>query len=279
MIKEHHQFELWGKKVFEKAVIEPPFRVIAPMPNEACYYHVVTGHTRMITPTEKIDQVATDGVVLRCGTYLNEYLTTSEADYCEAIAVHFHPDILRMIYDKEFPTFLTDETKVTPAMYDRVKSSELIKTYIDSLQFYFENPELVSDELLRLKLKEAILLLAKTDNAQMIRSMLNGLFVKTDVNFKAIVEANVYGDLSLNELSALCNLSLSSLKREFTKHYGLPPAKYMKKRKLEKAARLLKSTALRVSSIAYDCGFSDSAHFARSFQSHYSVSPTKYRLG
>ncbi|MEL6989852.1 MAG: helix-turn-helix transcriptional regulator, partial [Bacteroidota bacterium] len=76
----------------------------------------------------------------------------------------------------------------------------------------------------------------------------------------------------------LCNLSLSTFKRTFKEHYASSPAKYIKKRKLERAKKLLLSSNLRISDIAYDCGFSDLAHFSKSFLQAYSSSPRDFRL-
>ena len=83
--------------------------------------------------------------------------------------------------------------------------------------------------------------------------------------------------MSIEELATLANLSLSSFKRSFQKHYATSPAKYIRQRKLEKAAKLLKSTSLRISQIGYDCGFVDLAHFSKTFQKAYGVSPSDYR--
>ena len=137
---------------------------------------------------------------------------------------------------------------------------------------------MVSEELLKLKLKEIILLLAKTDNAAAIRDLLSRLFNKADIDFKQVIEANIYNNLSLDELALLCNMSLSTFKREFDKNYDSSPAKYIRKRKLAKAAELLKNTNNRISDVAYDCGFSDLSHFSKSFQKAYQLSPTDYRL-
>ena len=278
MIKAYQQFDLWGKKIFEKAIIEPPFRIAARMPNEACFYYVVRGDAKVFAPTETIRRQADEGLVMQCGNYLNDYLADEEGDYCEAIAVHFYPEVLKMIYDKELPDFLLQVKKVKPFGYQRVKATTLIKNYIDNLQFYFDNPELVSDELLKLKLKELILLLAKTNDSEALYNLLSSLFSEQEFSFKEVVEANIYNNLSLEELAALTHLSLSSFKRAFAKHYQEPPAKYIKKRKLQKAAKLLKGTSLRISDVAFDCGFVDLAHFSRSFQKEYGFSPSNYRL-
>lgn len=72
MIKEHLQLELFNKRVFEKAVLKPPFRIAADMPNEACFYYVVSGCAEVLLPTEKIGLMTEEGVVLKCGNYINE---------------------------------------------------------------------------------------------------------------------------------------------------------------------------------------------------------------
>ncbi len=208
---------------------------------------------------------------------MNEYLTQKNVKYCEAIAIHLYPDVLKMIYDKEFPNFLKSVDEIQPSNYQKIKGSQLLKSYIESLQFYFDNPALVSEELLKLKLKELILLLAKTDNLQKIKNLLNNMFSKKDIDFKSIIEANIYNDLSINELAILTNLSLSSFKRSFKNHYEISPAKYIKQRRLEKATELLKATNLRISDIAFDTGFNDLAHFSKSFQAKYKLSPSEFR--
>lgn len=278
MIQAHQQLSLYGKKTFEKAILKPPFRLLAQMPNEACFYYVVRGSARVFTPTGNISTDTDEGLVLQCGNYFNEYIQTQEDEYCEAIAVHFYPEMLKMIYDKEFPNFLLEVKEMKPLPFEKTKASTLLKNYINSLQFYFDNPELVSDELLRIKMKELIILLAKTDNAEAIQHLIARLFTKTEVDFKEVIEANVFNNLNLEELAALTHLSLSSFKREFARHYDCPPAKYMKQRKLEQASRLLLGTKLRISDIAYDCGFADLAHFSKSFQKAYGCSPSEYRL-
>lgn len=45
----------------------------------------------------------------------------------------------------------------------------------------------------------------------------------------------------------------------------------------DEAARLLKNGQLNLTEIGYVCGFSDSAHFSRSFKKRQGVSPEEYR--
>ena len=279
MIKEYQQIDWCGKKIFEKATLQPPFRFFNQMPNEACFYYLKAGEgTKVIGPGKTVSLKSKEGVVMQCGNYLWEMLATEGEQYAHAVAVHFHPDILKMIYDKEFPDFLSDVSRVQPLALEKYNASELLQNYIQSLEFYFENESLITDELIKIKLKELILLLARTDNADMIRKLISGMFSRVEIAFKEIIEANLYNGLSIDEWAQLTNLSVSSFKREFQKHYSSSPARYVKGRKLEKAAKLLAGTNLRVTTIAYDLGFSDLAHFSRSFQKEYKISPSEYRL-
>ena len=98
-------------------------------------------------------------------------------------------------------------------------ASSVLKNFIASLQFYFENPAMVSDELMKLKVKELLLILAKTDNLDAVRTLLESLFSSTELDFKDVIEANLYQALSVEELAALTHSSTSSFKRKFRKYY------------------------------------------------------------
>lgn len=144
--------------------------------------------------------------------------------------------------------------------------------------FYFENPSLVNDEILVLKLKEIILLLSQTRDAENIQVILSQLFSSTTYSFKQIIEANLFFQLGIEELAQKTNLSVSSFKREFKKLYDDSPANYIKTKRLERAAQLLLATGERVTDIAFNCGFNDLANFTKSFHDKYHVSPSNYRL-
>jgi AraC-like DNA-binding protein len=136
---------------------------------------------------------------------------------------------------------------------------------------------LINEDIPVLKLKEIILLLAQTRNASVIRVILSQLFSSSTYSFKQIIEANLFSQLTIEQLAEQNNLSVSSFKREFAKLYHDTPASYIKNKKLEKAAELLLVSNQRVSEIAFNCGFNDLATFTKSFSDKYHISPTNYR--
>lgn len=53
---------------------------------------------------------------------------------------------------------------------------------------------------------------------------------------------------------------------------------FLKEKRLEKAARLLKSGNLRVSQIARRCGFDSENYFRQQFRERYGMSPRQFRV-
>ena len=192
--------------------------------------------------------------------------------------VTFYPEILKKIYDRELPLLLqTPKNVVSNKSSEKINNDFLIQKYIEGLLFYFENPSLINEDILVLKVKEIILLLSQTQNSESVQLILSQLFSPSTYTFKQIIEANLFSQLSVEELAQQHNLSVSSFKREFVKIYQDTPANYIKTKKLEKAAQLLEVSDQRINEIAFDCGFNDLANFTKSFAVKYSVSPTNYR--
>ena len=159
-----------------------------------------------------------------------------------------------------------------------IHASETIDKYVQDVLFYFDHPHLLSDELLGLKVKEIILLLLQTPNADNIIQILENLFTARAVDFKTTVKAHIYSELSTAELAELTHMSISSFKRRFKENFGHPPQQYLMAKRLEKAKNLLLVSEESVQEIAYLCGFKTIHHFSKRFKDSYGLSPAKFRI-
>ncbi|MBG6062268.1 AraC-like DNA-binding protein [Flavobacterium sp. CG_9.1] len=279
MIVERKRYELFGKKIFEKLLIQSPFKIPNPMPDEACFLYMLQGQINYDTPNQKVIIPQNDAVLLKCGSYFSQIKSTVKAQKHEIVVIHFHPEILKKIYDTDLPKVFQQ-----PAILDTnsdlsiINNDFLIEKYIESLLFYFDNPSLINEDLLIIKLKEIILLLCQTKNAPLIQQILSQLFSPSSYSFKQIIESNLYYHFTTEELAEMTHLSLSSFKREFKKNYNATPASYIRNKRLEKAAELLRISEERITAIAFDCGFNDLANFSKLFHEKFSNSPSNYRL-
>ena len=88
---------------------------------------------------------------------------------------------------------------------------------------------------------------------------------------------DVRGEVSLAELAQSVNLSVWRLCHIFKSDVGMPPIKYLRLLRMERAKGLLESSFLSVKEIAYQVGLNDESHFVRDFKSTYGYSPAIYR--
>ncbi|KAA6438528.1 helix-turn-helix transcriptional regulator [Dyadobacter flavalbus] len=277
MITDYKKFDLFGKTLIQKVDLKPPFEFAFPVAEQACFLYMLKGEIDYQSGDDHLKIKTHQSLLLNC---LNsgKQIQNSHADSNgEIVIVTFHTDILKKIYEREIPQILKPNSRISNQSRAAVNNDFLIQKYIDGLLFYFENPSLVSDEILVLKLKEIILLLAQTQDAEIVQVILSQLFSSTTYTFKQIIEANLFSQVGIEDLAQQSNLSVSSFKREFKKLYNDSPANYIRNRRLEKAAELLCASGERITDIAFDCGFNDLANFTKSFHDKYGTSPSNYR--
>lgn len=88
---------------------------------------------------------------------------------------------------------------------------------------------------------------------------------------------DVRGELSLAEFAQSVNLSVWRLCHIFKSDVGMPPIKYLRLLRMERAKGLLESSFLSVKEIAFQVGLNDESHFVRDFKATYGHSPAIYR--
>jgi AraC-like DNA-binding protein len=88
---------------------------------------------------------------------------------------------------------------------------------------------------------------------------------------------DVRGELSLTDFAQSVNLSVWRLCHIFKSDVGMPPIRYLRLLRMERAKDLLESSFLSVKEIAYQVGVNDESHFVRDFKATYGFSPTLYR--
>lgn len=277
MVTDYKKFDLFGETFIQRLNLKRSFEYTFPVAEQACFLYMLKGEMEYQSAADHLNISAHQSLLLNCLNAGNQITDLNSSDSNEIVIVTFHPDILKRIYDKELPLIFTESNQTTNQHRGKINNDFLIQKYIEGLLFYFENPSLVSDEILILKLKEIVLLLSQTQEAETIQTILSQLFSPTTFTFKQIIEANLFSPVSVEDLAQMNNLSTSSFKREFRKHYNDSPASYIKSKRLERAAQLLSVSDERITDIAFECGFNDLANFTKSFHDRYGVAPSNYR--
>src|SRR3546814_15694485 len=91
------------------------------------------------------------------------------------------------------------------------------------------------------------------------------------------ITENLASPITLEELAAICRLSVSHFSRAFKTSFGEPPHSYIMRQRIEEAKRLMLEREEALSQIALACGFADQSHFCRSFRRAAGDSPNFWR--
>ena len=91
------------------------------------------------------------------------------------------------------------------------------------------------------------------------------------------VERHLEDDLSIASLAAYAGYTEYYFSKKFKRELGMTPAECIRKKRLAKAALLLRSTDLDAQQIASRLQFCSQSYFTDCFRKEYGVSPTKYR--
>lgn len=91
------------------------------------------------------------------------------------------------------------------------------------------------------------------------------------------IERHLEDALTISSLAAYAGYTEYYFSKKFKRETGMTPAEFIRKKRLEKAALLLRTSDLDVQQIAMRMQFCSQSYFTDSFRKEYGVSPTKYR--
>jgi transcriptional regulator GlxA family with amidase domain len=92
-----------------------------------------------------------------------------------------------------------------------------------------------------------------------------------------LMEENLEAPLNISVIAKMIGISVRQLERAFLSETGMPPKAFYRSMRLRYARWLLLNTDKLITTIAYECGFADSAHFIRDVKEIYGMTPGKLR--
>ncbi len=93
------------------------------------------------------------------------------------------------------------------------------------------------------------------------------------------IEKHVNESINLDSMANIAHFSPFHFHRIFSVLVGETPANFLQRIRVEKAAQQLKDYPRKsISDIAFDCGYSSTALFSRTFKKHFGLSASEFRL-
>ena len=156
--------------------------------------------------------------------------------------------------------------------YFVIQNDSFITGYLNSLTTINAAPSVFMERLLSVKFEELLLYLISKYGI-VFESYLYSLIAEKTSAFQKTIEKNTYTSLTLEEISFLCNMSLSTFKRHFMNEYNISPGKWLRDKRLVKAKELLAEGNLKSSDIYLELGYNNLSNFSAAFKNKFGVSP------
>ncbi|WP_346355265.1 AraC family transcriptional regulator [Azotosporobacter soli] len=169
---------------------------------------------------------------------------------------------------------VSGQLKAPPFFSAGALRDDALAAAIRNLHLLLENPAvpLLEQESLLLALLSRFILRHAKERLPLERVSRENLLVSRARHYLEDMYAR---NISIKELSALCNLSAFHLIRVFKDCVGVPPHVYLKQVRIRRAKELL-AQGLPATFVAQEVGFVDQSHFSKQFKQITGISPGKY---
>lgn len=203
---------------------------------------------------------------------MTEKLSDQRNNYGSVLLFFSNEMVLQFI--RKFEINKTDYPTY-PSVYS-FRYDPFIQRFVQSLLDINRLSTNAQKNLLETKFEEIMLYLIERKGPDFLYALTSN---RNDISEKFVqtVESNQLNKLNLKELAFLCNMSVSSFKREFKKHYDESPMKWFQDKRLEYACQLIKEEQKRPSDIFFQVGYDNLSSFVQAYKGKFGVTPKRHQ--
>ena len=207
-------------------------------------------------------------LLMKAGHCLMTEKLSDIKNYSSVLLFFSNETLLKILRKADIKTVKTEGNKsVYSFAYD-----SFIKRFVRSLLDISQLSTGIQQKLLAVKLEEIILYLTEINGSDFLSSLL----AHADNSKQKImqtVESNLLSKLTIPELAFLCNMSISTFKREFEKCYAESPIKWFQNKRLEHAHFLIHQEQKTSSEIYAEIGYENLSSFIQAYKTKYGTTP------
>ena len=203
---------------------------------------------------------------------MTEKLSNVEEYYRSVLLFFSNEDVLKFIRKFELNA---PDSKNYYSTYS-FSYDVFIKRFVESLLDISKLSKKIQSRILETKFEEIMLYLVEFKGVEFLYSLISNSSNEHQ-KFIQTIESNQLNKLTIKELSFISNMSVSTFKREFEKHFRSTPSKWFQEKRLEHAAFLLKNNSKRSSDIFEEIGYETLSNFTQAFKLKFGLTPKQYQ--
>ncbi|MCF6294140.1 MAG: AraC family transcriptional regulator [Flavobacteriaceae bacterium] len=146
---------------------------------------------------------------------------------------------------------------------------------IDTIKNAIEKDQDIDTEVLETKIIESLKAIISTNPKLAILFKEFSLAKRADLTL--FMRNNFMMKVPLEEFAKITGRSLSTFTREFKIVFGTTPHKWILKKRLQAAYKILSETSKKISDVYVETGFEDMAHFSKVFKKEFGFSPSEIK--
>jgi len=240
--------------------------------NQNIISFLIEGTKEVIFDNEALSITPSKFIIMRSGNCLMTEKRVSETSLYKSVLLFFSNEMLHNFIRKiESEKSESIEPKSVYAFdYD-----DFLKRFVDSLADISNLSKTVQPKILEVKFEEIMLYLTDKYGTDFLYALITN---NDDAAQKFIrtIENSHLSKLTLKELAFLCNMSVSTFKREFEKYYSESPMKWFQNKRLEHAHYLL-SLEKSPSEVYFEAGYENLSSFSQAYKIKYGVTPKHHK--
>lgn len=238
--------------------------------NQNAFSFLTHGFKEVVSPHTSLAIDPSQFLVMKAGHCLMTERLSHGKTYRSVMLIFSNEVLLKFIRKVRLPKAAAPQQSVFA-----FTSDAFIQNFVTSLTHISQLPASVQAKMLETKLTEIMLYLSEMYGAAFVHSLAANSDTTTQKLMRT-VESNQLSKLSIKELAFLCDMSVSTFKREFSKHYRTSPIKWFQQKRLEYAHHLLQQEHRKPSEVYYEVGYENLSSFIQAYKLHYKTTPRQH---
>lgn len=202
---------------------------------------------------------------------VNSIIVTKPGQSCSAIGRYGCHSVVFNSPDEEFRKQYLD---VLPTLINTPDANFIIKIFDDIVLAVFKyGKDNIYTEGLMLQLIHELYYYSQVVRSDNKKYSMHDRQLADAVHFMTL---NISGHIDTDDIASSAYMSRSYFCHVFKNVYGVTPARYLLKLRLQKAQILLLNTSLSISEIAESCGFPSQQYMTYAFKRAFGMTPRQY---
>jgi AraC-type DNA-binding domain-containing proteins len=247
------------------------------MVQEHTLFHLISGEMDVQTPEGVVRLKKGDTCFLRRNHRVDKEKRPAGGEAFNGIFLHLNVEFLKQLKDESRIAVPSEMGRRTARKnVFMLPRHPFMEGFFHSLVSYFSADQYPSKELLNSKLREAVFVLL-----QLSPTLIPVLFdfaAPYKIDLHDFMEENFRSDLTVEQFAHFAGRSLTSFKHDFNDIFHLTPQRWLSRRRLQEARRLMEEGA-KANDIYLKVGFKNLSHFSTAFKKEYGIPPSKLKIG